>query len=173
MKSTIQRALFAVAVATLGAGAVGTASAQTTASAPGTSPPHHMRHGHFRGFGGSPFVSSLLRATRQLGLLPEQQASIKAILASARPTHQAGTQPQRPDLTVLGNPGSQNYAAAVSAAETAAQNRIQKQSLLAQQIYAVLSKSQQDQLPNVLAAIEAKEQARRAQWASKHATGNG
>ena len=36
MKSTIQRVLFAVAVATLGAGAVGTAAAQTSSSAPTT-----------------------------------------------------------------------------------------------------------------------------------------
>ena len=180
MKSTIQRALFAVAVATLGAGAVGTASAQTNSSAPNTSTPHHMHRGHFRDFGGAPFVGTLLRATRQLGTLqpqlaltPTQQDSIKTILTSARPTHQPGTQPQGPGITVLGNPGSQGYASAVQAAEAAAQSRIQKQSLLAQQIYSVLSKAQQDQLPTVLASIQAKEQARRAQWASRRATRNG
>jgi hypothetical protein len=179
MKSTIQRALFAVAVATLGAGAVGAASAQTSSSAPNTSPPHHMHRGHFRNFGGAPFLGSLLRATRQLGvtqpqlaLTPTQKDSIKSILSSARPAHQSGTQPQGPGITVLGNPGSQGYAAAVQAAEAAAQSRVQKQSLLAQQIYGVLTKPQQDQLPTVLASIQAKEQARRAQWASRHATGN-
>jgi hypothetical protein len=179
MKSTIQRVLFAVAVATLGAGAVGTASAQTSSSAPNTSPAQHVHRGHFRNFGGAPFLGTLLRATKQLGvtqpqlaLTPTQQDSIKSILASARPTHQRGTQPQGPGITVLGNPGSQEYAAAVQAAEAAAQSRIQKQSLLAQQVYSVLTKPQQDQLPIVLASIQAKEQARRAQWASRHATGN-
>ncbi len=180
MKSTIQRALFAVAVATLGAAAVGTASAQTSSSAPNTSPPHHMHRGHFRNFGGAPFLGTLLRATRQLGvtqpqlaLTPTQKDSIKSILTSARPARHSGTQPQGPGVTVLGNPGSQGYAAAVQAAEAAAQSRVQQQSLLAQQVYGVLTKPQQDQLPTVLASIQAKEQARRAQWASRHATGNG
>lgn len=173
MKSTIQRVLCAVALATLGAGAVGTASAQTSSSAPAAVAPHHMHGGHFRHFGGSPFVGSLLRATRQLNLLPAQQASIKTILSAARPTHQPGTQPQGLDITVLGNPGSQGYAAAVQGAQAAASARILKESTLAEQIYAVLSKSQQDELPTVLASIQAKEQARRAQWANKHATGNG
>jgi hypothetical protein len=173
MKSTIQRVLCAVALATLGAGAVGTAAAQTSASAPAATPPQHMHGGHFRRSGGSPFVGSLLRATRQLNLLPAQQASIKSILAGARGTHQPGTQPQGPDITVIGNPGSQGYAAAVQGAQAAAAARIVKESTVAEQIYAVLSKSQQDELPAVLASIQAKEQARRAQWASRHATGNG
>ncbi len=172
MKSTIQRVLCAVALATLGAAAVGTASAQTSSSAPGVSPPHHMHGGQFRHFGGSPFLGSLLRATRQLNLLPAQQASIKTILSTARP-HQPGTQPQRPDITVLGNPGSQGYAAAVQGAQAAASARVLKESTLAEQIYAVLTKSQQDELPTVLASIQAKEQARRAQWAGRHATSNG
>lgn len=180
MKSTIQRALFAVAVATLGAGAVGTACAQTNSVAPSTSPPQHMHRGHFRSFGDAPFVGTLLRATRRLGvtqpqlaLTPTQQDSIKSILSSARPGHQPGSQPRGPGITVLGNPGSQGYAAAVQAAEAAAQSRIQQQSLLAQQIYGVLTKPQQDQLATVLASIQAKQEARRAQWASRHATGNG
>ena len=100
MKSTIQRVLVAVAVATLAAGAVGTASAQTTSPAPGTSPPQRMHRGQFRRFGGSPFLSSLLRATRQLNLTPDQQTSIKSIMASTRHTHQPGIQPQQPGMTV-------------------------------------------------------------------------
>jgi hypothetical protein len=178
MNSTIQRVLFAVAVAALGAGAVGTACAQTNSSAPSTTPPHHMHRGHFRGFGGAPFVGMLLRATKQLGvsqpqlaLTQTQQDSIKSIIASARHGHRPGT--QAAGITVLGDPGNQGYAAAVQAAETAAQSRIQQQSLLEQDIYGVLSKAQKDQLPIVLASIQAKEQARRAQWASRHATGNG
>ena len=182
MKSTIQRVLLAVAVATLGAGAVGMASAQSPSSAPGTSPPHRMHRGQFRHFGGSPFVSSLLRATRQLGKTPQtqqlalsstQQADIKQILAAARPHHQPGTEPQRPGITVLGDPGSQGYAAAVQAAEAAATARIQEQTALAQQIWGVLSPGQQGAVPAILASIQAKEQARRAQWAARHAAANG
>jgi hypothetical protein len=179
MKLTFQRAVFAVAVAALGAGAVAMAAAPTSSSAPTTTPSHHLHRGHFRGFRGTPFVGTLLRATRQLGVMQPQlaltqtqQDSIKTILAGER-RHQPGDQPQGPDITVLGDPGSQGYAAAVQDAEAAAQARIQKQSLLAEQIYGVLSTAQKDQLPTVLASIQAKEQTRRAQWASRHATGNG
>ena len=174
MKSTIQGVLVAVAMATLGAGAVGTACAQSAPAAPASSGPQQFQHGgHFRRFGGSQFVGSLLRATRQLNLLPQQQASIKAILASARPGHQPAAQTQHPGLTVLGNPGDPGYASAVQGAQSSAANRIQKEVALAGQIYAVLTPQQVAQLPAVLASIQAKEQARRAAWAAKRNSSNG
>jgi hypothetical protein len=171
MKSTIQRALFTVAVAALGAGAVGTASAQATTSAPGALP-QQGHHGHFHHFGG-PFVGTLLRATKQLNLTATQQASIKSILHSAHQGHQPGAAPQCPGLTVLGNPADPNFAAAVQNAQSKAQARIQQETVLAGQIYAVLSQQQQQQLPTVLASLQAQDAARRAQWAAKHAAGNG
>jgi hypothetical protein len=171
MKSTIQRVLFAVAVATLGAGAVGTACAQTPSSAPGAAPQHHM-HGHFRHFGGGRFVGTLLRATKQLGLSPAEQASIKSAMTSNRPNHQPGTQPQGPAITVIGNPTSSGFAAAVQSAESDATGRIQKESQLALQIYDSLTPAHQTALPGVLAQMQAKEEARRAAWAAKRAASN-
>jgi hypothetical protein len=175
MKSTIQGVLLAVAVATLGAGAVGTACAQSAPAAAASSGPQQTPHrGHFRHFGGARFVGSLLRATRQLNLTPDQQTSIKGIMASVRPAHQPGAQPQQPAMTVLGNPGDPGFASAVQGAQAAAAGRIQKESALAWQIYAVLNSTQRQQLPTVLASIQAKEQARRATWAAKRASsGNG
>jgi Spy/CpxP family protein refolding chaperone len=174
MKSTIRGVLVAVAVAVFGAGAVGSACAQSAAAAPASSGPQQFhRGGHFRRFGGSQFVGSLLRATRQLNLLPQQQASIKAILASARPGHQPAAQTPHPGLTVLGNPGDPGYASAVQGAQSSAANRIQKEVALAGQIYAVLTPQQVAQLPAVLASIQAKEQARRAAWAAKRNSSNG
>jgi hypothetical protein len=179
MKSTIQRVLFAVAVATLGAGTVGTAFAQNNSSAPGAAPTHHMHHGHFRGFGGSPFLGSLLRATKQLSgqyaLTGSQQLQIKALLQGARPAHQPGVQSQGLGITVIGNPGNSSYPTAVQNAITAATNRINKESTLAAEIYNhVLTTAQQGQLQTVLASIQTQEQARRAQWAAKRASsGNG
>jgi Spy/CpxP family protein refolding chaperone len=175
MKSTIQRVLFAVAVATLGAGTVGTACAQSAAAAPVSSAPQQGHHrGHFGHFGGSRVLGALLRATRQLNLTPDQQTSIKGILASARHQHQPGAQGQQPPMTVLGNPGDPGFASAVQGAQTAAAGRIQQESALAGQIYAVLNSTQRQQLPAVLASIQAKEQARRAAWAAKRASsGNG
>jgi hypothetical protein len=173
MKSTIQRALLAVAVAALGAGAMGAASAQSAGSAPAAFAGHPFHRGHFRRFGESPLVGSLLRATRQLGLTPAEQTSIKSILSSARPTHQPGAAPQGPGITVLGNPGDPNYLAAVQSAEANATAQIQKESVIAGQIYAALTPEHQKALPGVLASMQAKEEARRAAWASKRATGNG
>jgi hypothetical protein len=171
MKSTIQRVLFAVAVATFGAGAVGTASAQTS-SAPAAAPQHHG-HGHFRHFGGGQFVGTLLRATKQLGLTPTEQSNIKNALASNRPHRQPGTQPQGPALTTIGNPLSSGFTAAVQNAESNASARVQKESQLALAIYDSLSPAHQTALPGVLAQMQAKEEARRAAWAAKHATSNG
>lgn len=171
MKSTIQRLLLAVAVATLGAAAVGPACAQSSSSAPGTTPPHGVHRGHFNHFGGGRFVGSLLRATRQLNLTTEQQSNIKTILSNARHGQHSGS--QQPVLTVIGNPSDPGFASAVQGAAADASNRVQKESALAGQIYSVLTATQQQQLPGVLASIQAKQDARRAAWASKHAAGNG
>jgi Spy/CpxP family protein refolding chaperone len=175
MKTTIQGVLVAIAVATLGAGAVGTACAQSAPAAPASSAPQQTPHrGHFHRFGGSRVLGSLLRATRQLNLTPDQQTSIKGILTSARHAHQPGAQSQQPAMTVLGNPGDPGFASAVQGAQAAAAGRIQQESALAGQIYAVLNSTQRQQLPTVLASIQAKEQARRAAWAAKRASsGNG
>jgi Spy/CpxP family protein refolding chaperone len=216
MKSTIQRALLAIVVATLGAGAVGTACAQAAPAAQGASPQsrgdggnfrhdredrghsrhgrrhHHHRHGrsrhgrgHFRQFGGgfggggAPFVGSLLRATRQLDLTTAQRDSLRTILQSARPNRQPGAQsqaaaqPQRPAITVLGNPGDPGYAAAVQRAEAAATSRIQQQSALAGKIYAVLTPAQQKQLPAVLASMQSREQSRGGRWGGRRGDDNG
>jgi hypothetical protein len=172
MKSIIQGVMFAVAVATLGTGVVGTACAQTVSSAPANSGPQQFHHrGHFRHFGGSRFVGSLLRATRQLNLTTEQQTSIKGILANARSTQHHGKQPA---MTVLGNPADPGFASAVEGAANDAATRVHNESVVAGQIYGVLTTQQVQQLPAVLASIQAQEQARRAAWAAKHATsGNG
>jgi hypothetical protein len=159
MKSTIQRVLFAVAVATFGAGAVGTASAQSPSSAPGAAPQHHFRgHHHF----GGPLVGPLVQATKQLGLTAQQQSVIQGYLKAAHQPHQAGAQPQGPGITVLADPGNQNYASAVAAAQAAASARVVKEQQLAELIYNELNSTQKTQLPTVLAAMQAKEQARRA-----------
>jgi Spy/CpxP family protein refolding chaperone len=180
MKSTIRGVLFAVTVATLGAGVVGTACAQSAAAAPASSAPQQPHHrGHFRHFGGSPFLGSLLRATKQLSgqfaLTSAQQTQIKSLLQAARPAHQPGTGAQGLGITVTGDPGNSNYPTAIQNAITAATNRINKESTLAAEIYNhVLTKPQQGQLETVLASIQAKEQARRAAWAAKRASsGNG
>ena len=67
-------------------------------------------------------------------------------------------------MTVLGNPADQGFASAVDGAANDAANRVRNESVVAGQIYGVLTTQQVQQLPAVLASIQAKEQARRAAW---------
>ncbi len=169
MKLNRNVGLLVLAAASIGVGgAVGIASAQTPAPATTTAPaPGHKWHGHHGGM----LVGLTLRATRQLNLTADQQASIKSILANARAqmkaAHASGQAPV--DMAVLANPGDPNYATALQSAKTLAANRIQTESELQGQIYNVLTAEQKAQLPTVLAAMKAQAAERRANWEQKHA----
>jgi Spy/CpxP family protein refolding chaperone len=152
------------------ASAQGTASSNTpaaTASSTTATAAGHRWHGHRGGM----LLGVTLRATKQLNLTAEQQASIKSILSNARAqakaAHASGQSPL--DLTVLGNPGDPNYATALQSAKTLAANRIQTESELQGQIYNVLTPAQKAQLPAVLASMKAQAAQRRAAWEQKHA----
>jgi Spy/CpxP family protein refolding chaperone len=118
-------------------------------------------------------VGMTLRATKQLNLTADQQASIKTILTTARTqakaAHASGEAPV--DMAVLGNPGDPNYATALQSAKTLAATHIQNESELQSQIYNVLTPAQKAQLPTVLASMKAQAQQRRAVWEQRHATG--
>jgi Spy/CpxP family protein refolding chaperone len=172
MKFNRNVGLLVLAVASLGT-AAGVASAQTTTTpstttttAPATGHKWHRHHGGF-------LLGMTLRATKQLNLTADQQASIKTILSTARAqakaAHASGTSPI--DMTVLGNPGDANYATALQSAKTLASTRIQNESEIQGQIYNVLTAQQKAQLPTVLASMKAQAAQRRAAWEQKHATG--
>ena len=173
MKFNRNVGLLVLAVASLGT-AAGVASAQTTttpsttttATAPAAG---HKWHRHQGGF----LLGMTLRATKQLNLTADQEASIKTILSTARAqakaAHAAGQ--SSIDMTVLGNPGDANYATALQSAKTLAATRIQNESELQGQIYNVLTAQQKAQLPTVLASMKAQAAERRAAWEQKHATG--
>ncbi len=171
MKLNRNVGLLALALASIAVGgAVGIASAQTPAPAATTTAaptPGHMWHRHHGGM----ILGMTLRATRQLNLTADQQASIKSILASARAqmkaAHASGEPPV--DMAVLANPGDPNYATALQSAKTLAANRIQTESELQGQIYNVLTAEQKAQLPTVLASMKAEAAQRRANWEQKHA----
>ena len=174
MKLNRNVGLLVLAIASIGTSA-GIASAQTTApstssSAPTTTAPTggHKWHRHHGGM----MLGLTLRATKQLNLTAEQQASIKSILSNARAqakaAHAAGAQT---DLSVLGNPGDPNYATALQSAKASASSRIQAQSELQGQIYNVLTADQKAQLPTVIASLKAQAAQHRAEWQQKHATG--
>jgi periplasmic protein CpxP/Spy len=173
MKFNRNVGLLVLAMASIGTVA-GVASAQTsttpsttttTTTAPATG---HKWHGrHHGGF----LLGMTLRATKQLNLTADQQASIKTILTTARAqakaAHAAGT--STVDMTALANPGDANYATALQTAKTASATRIQNESEIQGQIYNVLTAAQKAQLPTVLASMQAQAAARRAAWEQKHA----
>jgi protein CpxP len=174
MKLNRHVSLWVLAIASIGT-AAGIASAQSTTSTPSTSATTtapaggHRWHGHRGGF----LLGMTLRATKQLNLTADQQASIKQILstahAQAKAAHAAGQAPV--DMTVLANPGDPNYATALQSAKTLAANRIQSESEIQGQIYNVLTAQQKAQLPTILASMKAEAEQRRATWEQKHATG--
>jgi Spy/CpxP family protein refolding chaperone len=168
MKLKNHVSLWVLAIAGIG-GAMGIATAQTTSPSTTTTPPtpSHKWHHHHGGL----LVGALLRATKQLNLTAEQQASIKTILSTARAQAKAAHSgnPSPVNITVLGNPGDPNYATQLESVKTFAANRIQTESELEGQIYNVLTAQQKTQLPTVLAAMQAKAAQRRATWQAQHA----
>jgi len=175
MKLNRNVGLLVAAIASIGT-AASIANAQTTTpstttattTAPNGGHKWHGRHGHHGGL-----LGLTLRASKQLNLTAEQQASIKSILSNARAQAKAAHAAAAPmDMTVLGNPGDPNYATALQSAKTRASNRIQSESELQGQIYNVLTAQQKAQLPTVLASIKAQAAQRRADWEQKHASGS-
>jgi Spy/CpxP family protein refolding chaperone len=152
--------------------AAGIASAQTTTpsttttTTPATGHKWHRHHGGF-------LLGTTLRATKQLNLTADQQASIKTILSTARAQAKAAhaANASSVDMSVLGNPGDANYATALQSAKSLASTRIQNESEIQGQIYNVLTAQQKAQLPAVLASMKAQAAQRRAAWEQKHATG--
>jgi Spy/CpxP family protein refolding chaperone len=173
MKFNRNVGLLVLAMASLGTVA-GVASAQTTTpstttttTAPATG---HKWHGHHHG---GFLLGTTLRATKQLNLTAEQQASIKTILTTARAQAKAAHAANASvDMSVLGNPGDANYATALQTAKTSASSRLQNESEIQGQIYNVLTAQQKAQLPAVLATMKAQAAQRRAAWEQKHATGS-
>jgi Spy/CpxP family protein refolding chaperone len=161
MKSNTSQGLLAIALVGLGIGLAGAATTPTPSGTATTTSTPARPHWHARGSG---MLGMTLRAGRELNLTPDQQQSIKSLLANARAQRRGAA--SAVDPAVLGNPGDPNYASAVQAAKAAAANRIDAEMALQAQVYDVLTPAQKQQLPQVLASIKAQMQARRATWHS-------
>jgi Spy/CpxP family protein refolding chaperone len=160
--------LLIVVAATAGTAAAAYAATTATTTTTETAAAPSGKHWHHRH---SLLVGTLLRATRQLGLTPQQQQQIKGLIATARSQHQQAAGGAGVDMTVLANPGDPNYAAALQNAKTLAAARIQSESELEGNIYALLTKDQKDKLPQVLADMKTQFQQRRAAWLQQHEAG--
>jgi len=170
MKLNRTLSVLLVATATVSAGAAVAAAATTTAPATttATTPAPGGGHWHHHFHRGGMLVGVMLRATHQLNLTTDQQTAIKGILSAARTQHQAAAGSAGIDLMTLANPGDPNYATALQNAKTAAANRLQSQVELQSQIYNVLTADQKAKLPQVLADMKSKAEARRAAWQQQH-----
>ena len=71
-------------------------------------------------------------------------------------------------LMTLANPGDPNYAAALQNAKAQAATRLQNEVEVQSQIYNVLTADQKAKLPQVLADMKSKFEARRAAWQQQH-----
>jgi Spy/CpxP family protein refolding chaperone len=170
MKLNRTLSLLLVATAAVGTGAaVAAAGTTTTASATAaTAPAPGGKHWHHGLRGGGMLVGVMLRATRQLNLTAEQEASIKSILSNARAQRQADAGTAPIDMVTLANPGDPNYATALQSAKAAAAARLQNEAQLQGQIYNVLTADQKARLPQVLADMKSKFETRRAAWQQQH-----
>jgi Spy/CpxP family protein refolding chaperone len=159
-------AMASISTAGIASAQTTTPSTTTTTTAPATGHKWHRHHGGF-------LLGMTLRATKQLNLTADQQASIKTILSTARAQAKAAhaANASSVDMSVLGNPGDANYATALQSAKSLASTRIQNESEIQGQIYNVLTAQQKAQLPTVLASMKAQAAQRRAAWEQKHATG--
>ena len=176
MKLNRTLSLLLLATATVAAGAAVAAASTTTTPAVttnSTAPAPGGKHWHHGHRGGGMLVGVMLRATRQLDLTPDQQASIKSILSSARAQHQAAAGSAAVDLVTLANPGDPNYAAALQNAKVQAATRLQNEVEVQSQIYNVLTADQKAKLPQVLADMKSKFEARRAAWQQHGAATSG
>lgn len=171
MKLNRTLGLLLIATATVGAGAAvaavstqNTSVSATTTNSAAAPAGKHWHHGRRGGM----LVGVMLRATRQLNLTAEQQASIKSIMSNARAQHQAAAGTAGVDMMTLANPGDPNYATALQNAKAAAAARLQNEVELQSQIYNVLTPDQKAKLPQVLADMKSKFEARRAAWQQQH-----
>jgi periplasmic protein CpxP/Spy len=164
MKFNRNLGLLIVAAATVGGAVVATAATTATTDATATTPATGKHWHHHGGM----LVGTMLHATHQLNLTTDQQAQIKTILSTARSQHKTAAGAGGVDMTTLANPDDPNYASALQNAKSLAATRLQRESELQSQIYAVLTPAQKAALPQVLAEMKTKAQARRAAWQQQH-----
>ena len=152
MKNRAKWLMVALAMTGVAGAVMGQTSGSSSSGSGGAAAGQWHHHGHGMMVGGG-----LLRAVHQLNLTPAQQQSVHTILTAARSQFQAERKAGGgPDFAVLSNPGDPNYGNAMQDLQTRMASRIQEQSQTQQAIYKVLTPEQQQQLPQILAAMKAK-----------------
>jgi Spy/CpxP family protein refolding chaperone len=146
-----------VIAALAAAGLAGVAvHAATSTDTPSLTSGGHRWHGHGPG-------RHFMHVLKQLNLTPEQQTQVKSIFAAAKPQFKelgANTRSNAEAMAGM-SPTDSGYPALLAAAKANAAARIQQMSDVKAQIFAVLTKAQQEMIPQIIAADKAKWQQRR------------
>ena len=160
---TLNRLIPAILLATTVAASALVEAANVDSATDAASPQHWSRTAaHAR----APFRSALSR----LDLSAEQKSQIQSIFQQARPQFESLMAEVRNNRAALEAtaPSDSNYATLLNAAKANADARVQLQSDMHSQIFAVLTPAQQAQLPQLLAAERSARAAQRADWKARH-----
>jgi Spy/CpxP family protein refolding chaperone len=144
----------------LSAGAHADTSASATPATPSAGHRWHGRHHH-----GFQHVLS------KLNLTEAQKAEVKSIYAQSRPRFQAlmaDSRSTRESLATTMPTDVAAYESLLAKAKSHAADRVQLESDVWGQVYAVLTPEQQQQIPGVVAAEKAARATRKASWQGQH-----
>ncbi len=145
--------------------AVYAASTTPPTEAPG--PGGHHWHGHHHGFMGM--------VLHKLNLTDAQKAQVKSIMASQKSQFQAlrtSSQANHDALASTAPTDTASYAGLVATEQKNAAARIQLQSETWSNVYNnVLTQTQRDAIPGIVAAAKAQREQRMEQWKAEHAQG--
>jgi len=146
------RTILIAALAAAGLAAVAVHAATSADTTSQNSVGHHWR-GHHHGPAGR-----FMHVLKQLNLTPEQRTQINSIFAAAKPQFQSLGADMRSNADAMAamSPTDAGYPALLATAKASAAARIQQMSDVQAQIYAVLTKTQQEQIPQIIAAAKAK-----------------
>ena len=154
------RSIVIAALATAGLAAVAVQAATSTETTAPSSAGQHW-HGHRHGPAGR-----FMHVLKQLNLTAEQKTQIKSIFEAAKPQFKSLGADMRSNAEAMAgmSPTDSAYPALLATAKANAAARIQQMSDVKAQIFAVLTKTQQEQIPQIIAADKAK-------WQQRHQNG--
>ena len=161
--NAIRNLLVAIPVTlALTGGAVADTGAPTNAPADPASGSHRWHRGAHHG---------MKRLLGQLNLTANQEAQVTSIRAQAKPRFVALHADNRTTRQQLAStpPTDPAYAGLLATAKANAANAVQLRSDIWGQVYAVLTPSQQAQIPDLIAARQQERAARRPKWQATHA----
>jgi Spy/CpxP family protein refolding chaperone len=153
----------------------GVAVHAATTDAPATNSAQPSGHGHWRGGRGG--MGGMMFVLHKLNLTPEQKAQVKTLFADQKSQFEALHASARTNRQALettpptdsSGDSSSAYAALLETAKANAAQRITLESQMWSEIYQhVLTQTQKQSIPGIVAAAQAARQAKMAAWKAEH-----